>query len=65
MTMEELSALRRFWSQCLNLTCPHSVLVGLRAEDGRLSGCYVCTRCGIEAFRKTDTDDHHGGLVNP
>jgi hypothetical protein len=61
MTMEELFALRTFWNQCQNLTCQHSVLIGLRTDDGRLSGSYVCTRCGNEVFRKTDADDHHSG----
>ena len=52
MTNEEATRLRELWKQWQNVPCLHSVLIGLRTAEGRLSGCYVCTRCGNEMFRK-------------
>lgn len=54
MTDQELAALRRFWKECKDIGCKHSIVVGLRRTGGALIGIYVCARCGEEVYRRND-----------
>jgi hypothetical protein len=52
MKTEQVSALREFWKrQCTEWICYHPIVIGMRNEEGDLTGTYVCTRCGAEVFQ--------------
>ena len=52
MKAEEAAKLREFWRQCTDWICYHPIVVGIRTEQGALTGNYVCTRCGEEVYRR-------------